>query len=207
MGLSETPAAHQNSRMTQTIWKPSLVLALYLNRQAPYSRFVQVATVRDDGRPANRTMMFSGFLGETDQLTFHTDSRSAKLADLDHLPWAEACWYFPVTHEQFRIGGMVRVVRGDTPDSSMLEARRAAWRELGEPARIAYNWPAPGQPRNRKEPYPTERPDAKEPLPQFCLIILDPHAVDHLEVNGNPQNRWKYQRDDQGRWSGAEVNP
>ena len=91
----------------ETLWRPSLVLALYRNRHAPYSRFVQLATVRADGRPANRTVVFRGFLDETPQLTFVTDSRSPKVAELSHSPWAEVCWYFPVTHEQFRIGGPV----------------------------------------------------------------------------------------------------
>jgi PPOX class probable FMN-dependent enzyme len=193
--------------MTQSIWMPSLVLALYLNRQAPYSRFLQLATVRGDGRPANRTMKFSGFLGESEQLTFQTDARSAKLAELARINWAEACWYFPVTHEQFRIGGRVRIVSEDTPESVLLEARRAAWRELAEPVRITFNWPEPGEPRDFQVPFPTEHPDPEEPLPQFSLVILDPEAVDHLELNGNPQNRWQFQRDDRGHWSGTEVNP
>jgi pyridoxamine 5'-phosphate oxidase len=46
-----------------------------------------------------------------------------------------------------------------------------------------------------------------EPLPQFGLIVLDPLDVDFLELNGTPQNRWEYRRDEEGRWSGIEVNP
>jgi PPOX class probable FMN-dependent enzyme len=193
--------------MRETIWMPSLILALYRNRQGPQSRFVQVATVRADGRPANRTMVFGGFLDETPQLTFQTDARSSKIAELDHHPWAEACWYFPITREQFRIGGCVKVVGKDTPDPALLDARRAAWRELADATRAGFDWPAPGQPRDPAVPYTTNPADREKPPPQFCLLILDPQTVDHLELNGNPQNRWEYQRDDQGRWSGAEVNP
>ena len=66
----------------ETLWLPSLVLALYQNRHAPDSRFVQMATVRADGRPANRTLVFRGFLNDTPQLTFVTDARSTKVAEL-----------------------------------------------------------------------------------------------------------------------------
>jgi len=32
-----------------------------------------------------------------------TDARSAKIADLDHQPWAELCWYFRDARGQFRL--------------------------------------------------------------------------------------------------------
>ncbi len=41
----------------------------------------------------------------------------------------------------------------------------------------------------------------------FGLLVVDPQAVDFLEINGHPQNRWQFHRDDHGRWSGVEVNP
>jgi pyridoxamine 5'-phosphate oxidase len=84
----------------EALWLPSLVLALYRNRHAPFSRFAQIATVRGDGRPANRTIVFRGFLNDSPQMTFTTDARSDKVAELERSPWSELCWYFPVTHEQ-----------------------------------------------------------------------------------------------------------
>ena len=41
----------------------------------------------------------------------------------------------------------------------------------------------------------------------FGLIVLDPIEVDHLELDGNPQNRWIYRRGDAGQRTGSEVNP
>jgi PPOX class probable FMN-dependent enzyme len=193
--------------MPGTLWLPSLVLALHVNRNAPYSRFLQLATTRADGRPANRTVVFRGFLGETSQLTFVTDARTRKLAEIEHSPWAEACWYFPVSHEQFRIGGRITLVGSNTPSAALAEARRACWRELPPAARVSFNWPTPGLPRQPRAHFSNEHPDPEEPLPDFCLALLDPEEVDMLEINGNPQNRWEYKRDDQGRWTGAEVNP
>jgi pyridoxamine 5'-phosphate oxidase len=193
--------------MPQTLWRPSLVLAIYLNRRAPASRFVQMATVRANGRPANRTLVFRGFLNETSLLIFATDLRSPKLAELAGSPLVEVCWYFPVTHEQFRIGGLMTSVTADTADAGLSAARRECWRDLPEATRITFTWPAPGQPRVSGIPFPREHPDPETPLPHFGLLVLDPHNVDFLEINGHPQDRWQFRRDDRGRWSGLEVNP
>lgn len=193
--------------MCETIWWPSLVLALHQNRHAPYSRFVQMATVRADGRPANRTIVFRGFLNDTPRLTFVTDGRSTKAAELERSLWSELCWYFPVTHEQFRISGPTLLVRHDTLDPVLRDARRDSWRELAEVTRVSFTWPLPGAARDGRVPFPFAHPDPETPLSHFCLLILDPHEVDLLEINGNPQNRWIYRRTEEGRWNGAEVNP
>jgi pyridoxamine 5'-phosphate oxidase len=193
--------------MSQTLWSPSLVLAIYMNRRAPASRLLQMASVRPDGRPANRTLVFRGFLGDTAQLTFVTDLRSPKLADLSKSSWVEVCWYFPVTHEQFRIGGGVIVVGPDATDPALSTARAECWRELPEPTRLSFTWPTSGEPRDSRVPYPKEHPDPESPLPQFGLLVLDPESVDFLEINGQPQNRWLFQRGAQGQWSGREINP
>jgi pyridoxamine 5'-phosphate oxidase len=206
-GLPSARVASQNEEMPQTLWRPALVLAIYLNRGAPASRFVQMATLRADGRPANRTLVFRGFLNETAQLTFATDLRSPKIAELAHSSPVEVCWYFPVTHEQFRIGGLITSVAEDTADEGLSAARRECWRALPEATRITFTWPAPGQPRGTGVAFPTEHPDPENPLPHFGLLVLDPQAVDFLEINGRPQNRWQFYRDDHGRWSGIEVNP
>ncbi len=191
----------------ETLWLPSLVLALYQNRGAPNSRFVQMATVRADGHPANRTIVFRGFLGDSPRLTFVADARSAKVAELQRASWSELCWYFPVTHEQFRISGPATVVRPDDSDAGLRDARQAAWRELAEAVRVSFTWPAPGEPREGHLPFPAVHPDQETPLSHFCLLILNPHEVDMLELSGNPQNRWTFRRTESARWHGTEINP
>ncbi len=56
-------------------WKEVLQKALKKNSNCRHSRYVQLATVRPDGRPANRTVVYRGFLLDTDVVTFVTDSR------------------------------------------------------------------------------------------------------------------------------------
>lgn len=56
-------------------WKASLNKALEVNKQLKYSTFFQLATVRPDGRPSVRTVVFRGFLDDTEKITFATDTR------------------------------------------------------------------------------------------------------------------------------------
>ncbi len=78
---------------------------------------------------------------------------------------------------------------------------------MSDESRLTYTWPDPGVPRAALAPFPTCAPDPLEPLPHFCLLVLEVRDVDHLELQGNPQHRWRYSKDDLGRWSGMEVNP
>ena len=206
--LSLPLAIRQNEAMRQSLWVPSLVLALHQNRRAPASRFVQIATTRPDGRPSNRTLVFRGFINDMTSLTFAVDLRSEKAREIAHNPWVEACWYFPVTHEQFRLSGHATIV-GDAQrdDEALQTARRDTWQALPEPTRMSYTWPPPGQRRDASVPFPHEHPDRVAPPGHFGILVLDPRAVDYLEINGQPQNRWQFERDDHGEWSGVEVNP
>ncbi len=193
--------------MAEPLWRASLLLALHRNRHLAQARYLQLATVRADGRPANRTVVFRGFLRETDRLTAVTSIWRAKVRELDASPWAEVCWYFPMTREQFRLGGRAVVVREGTGDEADQQARLDAWRELADETRQSYTWPTPGAPRDADLPFVESPTDPEAPLPSFALIVLDPVEVDHLELDGNPQNRWVYRRDDAGQWRGTEINP
>jgi len=165
-----------------------------------------MATIRADGRPANRTIVFRGFFDDSPRLTFVSDARSPKVHELERSPWCELCWYFPVTHEQFRISGPTVVV-GQNSDDVSLEARRKIWCQLAEPVRVSFTWPAPGNPRDGRVPFPSIHPDQETPVSHFCLLILDPQEVDLLELNGNPQHRWIFHREGPDHWQGTEVNP
>jgi pyridoxamine 5'-phosphate oxidase len=193
--------------MASTPWRPSLDLALHRNRELPQVRFVQLATLREDLRPANRTVVFRGLLDPGDRLTFTTDGRSRKAAEVERYPWGEACWYFAKTREQFRIAGRLTLVRADHIDTALADARERAWRDLSDAARVSFTWPTPGAPRAAWTPFPRMPPDSANPLPDFCLLVLEPREVDHLELNGAPQNRWRFLREEGGRWAIREINP
>ncbi|EKQ66682.1 PPOX class putative FMN-dependent enzyme, alr4036 family [Leptolyngbyaceae cyanobacterium JSC-12] len=192
--------------MTLAPWRSPLARALHRNRSLVYARYLQLATVRANGHPANRTVVFRGFWEDTNQLRFVTDARSEKADQIDSNSWGEACWYFPNTREQFRLLGQLTLIRENSLDPVLQASRKRAWQELSDSARTQFAWAHPGKPR-AETGFDLPPPDAITPLPQFCLLLLNPCQVDHLELRGNPQNRWIYQLDDSSGWSMQEVNP
>lgn len=192
--------------MTLAPWRAPLAHALHRNRALAYARYVQLATVQANGRPANRTVVFRGFREQTNQLKFVTDARSQKTDQIARSPAAEICWYFPKTREQFRIAGTLTLVDAAHPEAALQEARQKAWQELSDAARSQFAWAFPGQPRASKEAFDVPGPNARHPLAHFCLLLLEPDQVDHLELRGDPQNRWLYSHH-AAAWSMQAINP
>lgn len=191
-------------------WRQPLAHALHRNRSLPYARYLQLATVRPDGKPANRTIVFRGFLDDTNQLKFVTDRRSDKAEQIPHQPWGELCWYFPKTREQFRLAGGLTLVGEDFANATLLKAREQQWQDLSDAARSQFAWPHPSKPKADASAFALPAPNPTQPLSDFCLLLLDPVQVDHLELRGDPQNRCLYQqhKTDAGEeWRIEAVNP
>ncbi|MEH2326959.1 MAG: Npun_F5749 family FMN-dependent PPOX-type flavoprotein [Nostoc sp.] len=193
--------------MTLAPWRSAIAHALDGNRSLVYARYLQLATVEANGRPANRTLVFRGFLEDTNQLKFITDNRSAKADQIQQQPWAEVCWYFPNTREQFRISGCLTLVSSDDSHQDLQPARISIWQQLSDAARLQFTWPHPGKPIENPEAFASAAPDPVQPLPNFCLLLLDPVQLDHLELRGEPQNRRFYRRDENQEWFCEEINP
>lgn len=187
-------------------WRSPLARALHRNRSLVYARYLQLATVQPNGHPANRTVVFRGFLDDPDQLQFVTDARSEKAVHIDHQPWGEACWYLPNTREQFRLAGSLILVSDTHPDPVLQKARQRSWQELSDAARSQFTWPHPGKPRS-DDGFDAPLPDSIAPLSHFCLLLLHPYQVDHLELRGNPQNRYLYRLNEALEWSIETINP
>ncbi|MDB9527773.1 pyridoxamine 5'-phosphate oxidase family protein [Oscillatoria sp. CS-180] len=192
--------------MSLAPWRSPLARALHRNRSRPYSRYPQFATVRPDGRPANRTIVFRDFEAETNRLMFISDRRSDKLEHLKINPYAELCWYFTQTREQFRLGGKVAILETVGKEAESDQMRQKVWEKISDKARQQFAWPHPGKPRV-SEGYESVELDEQTPLDTFIVLMLDPDIVDHLELRGEPQNRYQYQRQSDGSWKSLEVNP
>jgi PPOX class probable FMN-dependent enzyme len=199
---------NQNSRFVMVLapWRTHLSGALHRNRSLIYARYFQLATVRADGTPANRTVVFRGF-AEGDRLQMISDRRSAKMHDIAENGQAEACWYFPKTREQFRLGGPLIAVSEACQDEGLQQLRSHLWRQISDNARSGFAWPEPGGDRATMEAFQVPPPNPETPLDSFTLLLLEPLRVDWLKLRGEPQNRYFYERQEDGGWSQREVNP
>ena len=188
-------------------WRSSLQRALHRNRSQPHSRYLQMATVTSDGKPANRSVVFRGFLDNTNSMQIVTDTRSQKFRHLQHQPWAEVCWYFTKTREQFRFAGKVTLVTREHANPELIKARLNCWHNLSDAARKQFFWPTPGELVSDHKTSSDIDTGTIEPSANFCLLLLNSEKVDHLELKGEPQNRHLYLLNHDQSWSLNKINP
>lgn len=189
-------------------WRTHLYRALHLNNSLPHSRYFQLATVTVEGLPQNRTVVFRGFLENTNQIKIVTDLRSEKVNQIQHQSWGEICWYFTQTREQFRLMGKLLLITENHPDSNLQQERLLTWQQLSDAARSQFAWPAPKKPRIKDSlAFSSLSPSCEHPLNNFCLLLLDPEQVEHLELREDPHNRVLYFLDQSQSWQVEEVNP
>ncbi len=189
-------------------WRSSLSRAIHRNRSQVHSRYFQLATVTLEGKPKNRTVVFRGFLEQTNSLQIITDLRSDKIVDLQHQPWVEICWYFSQTREQFRLAGTIIIVTATETNLSLQKKRQSIWQNLSDAAREQFGWAEPKKTRDKsnKTLIITDI-SATDPSVNFCLLLLKIDRADHLELRGDPQNRWLYTLDELDNWCVEAVNP
>jgi pyridoxamine 5'-phosphate oxidase len=189
-------------------WRGAIAHALHRNRSLIYSRYLQLATVNENGRPANRSIVFRGFWENTNQLKFITDARSEKIKHIQCQSWGEICWYFPKTREQFRIGGNLTLINSDTEGAILQKERHRMWQEISDAARSQFAWPHPGKATvEDKKVFELNTLEATKPLTNFCLLLFNPEEVDHLQLKGEPQNRTRYCCNQHQDWLVEEINP
>lgn len=181
-------------------WRSSLDQAIARNRRDAHHRYMQLATLDASGHPANRTVVFRGFLDDG-ALTLVTDARSHKVQQVIDHPEVEICWYFTRSREQFRIGGQLQLIDDSSPRE---ELRSAAWSRLSEGAREQFYWPTPAAPRDKGE----EPATGDDGVPtSFLLGVVIPERIDHLQLAGSPQQRCISIRGEDGEWRSEAVNP
>ncbi|MEM8610573.1 MAG: Npun_F5749 family FMN-dependent PPOX-type flavoprotein [Cyanobacteria bacterium P01_H01_bin.105] len=192
--------------MTLAPWRPALARALHRNRARAYCRYLQLATINAEGKPSNRTVVFRGFVNEALQMV--TDSRSEKVQHIQTQPWAEVCWYFTVTREQFRLSGKLSLIGPNNAcDNNYDTVRFNVWQKLSDKARQQFYWPHPGQMRVNQTAFEPVVASTEQPPDSFSVLLLNAERVEHLLLRGNPQNRYIYHQQSEGDWRVEEVNP
>jgi pyridoxamine 5'-phosphate oxidase len=190
-------------------WRSPIARALHRNRSLPNARYVQLATIDSNLRPQNRTLVFRGWLEPENKVKFVVDVRSQKAINLlaNSSPWAEACWYFPKTREQFRLSGTLEIVTAESSNTSYSKARQEAWQGMSDAGRIQFDWGMPGADRSEDpQTFNPPQPDEHQPSENFCLLLLDVIAVTHLELRGEPQSCYLYELV-AGEWGVRSINP
>ncbi|XP_071735894.1 pyridoxine/pyridoxamine 5'-phosphate oxidase 2 [Rutidosis leptorrhynchoides] len=191
-------------------WKQLLLNSLHSNSHLRHSTYFQLATISPNGMPANRTVVFRGFQDETNKILINTDCRTQKIDDLNHWPFAEICWYFTDSWEQFRINGAVDVVDGSNSDPFKLQQREKAWFDSSPKSRLQYLGPNPRTPSlgDQLTQVPSSLDPSSGPVEAFCLLVLDPDQVDYLNLKSN--ERITFTRkivNEEISWISEKVNP
>ncbi|WP_373481332.1 Npun_F5749 family FMN-dependent PPOX-type flavoprotein [Geminocystis sp.] len=188
-------------------WRTLLQRALHRNRSQIFSRYFSLATISEDGFPTNRMVVFRGFLDNSNQLKIITDIRSEKFTHLTNNSSSEICWYFAKTREQFRIKGKIILITEDCQDKNLLSEREKVWEKLSINAKEQFYWANPGELLTENPAIIINEIEEKKPISNFCLLLLNPQKVDHLELKGNPQNRCIYELMENNQWLKTMVNP
>ena len=183
-------------------WHVTLDDILERHAHLPFATFVQVASVRTDGRPANRTLTFRFFLSDN-QLLFTADSRTEKFLQFEANPWAEACWYFSESRVQFRLLGKMQVIH-DPNERELILARQRTWNERSTESRQSFTWPLAGQQLAEPEAFKYAAP--VEPPANFALLVFIPEQVEILDLSHQPHAR-SVHRLEEGGWRAEKINP
>ncbi|CAI0440455.1 unnamed protein product [Linum tenue] len=191
-------------------WKQLLLTALESNAHLKHSSFLQLATIGCNGRPSNRTVVFRGFEESSDKIQINTDSRTRKIEELKRCSYAEICWYFTDSWEQFRISGLVDIIDGSSSDPAKVEQRHRSWFASSVRSRMQYLGPNPGLPALTEHPHQELVLDPSSgPVAAFCLLVLDPNEVDYLNLKTSERVMFTTSTSVSGEkcWNSEKINP
>ncbi|MDM7952726.1 MAG: pyridoxamine 5'-phosphate oxidase [Cyanobium sp. CZS 25K] len=181
-------------------WRPLLRSALDKQGRSPQARWLQLASLAEDGTPRVRTLVFRCWAGAT-VLDLLTDRRSAKSGELKGLAPLELCWVLPRARSQFRLRGH----RLQLDDGDEQRALAFHWQALTPRGRALWGWPAPGEPLQPEGPFPRELEDDAPRPEHFELLRVQLQRVELLELLGHPHRR-RCWRADNG-WQEEGLNP
>ncbi|CAN0924509.1 Pyridoxine/pyridoxamine 5'-phosphate oxidase 2, partial [Linum grandiflorum] len=191
-------------------WKQLLLTALDSNAHLKHTSYLQLATIGCNGRPSNRTVVFRGFEENSDNILINTDSRTRKIGELKRCSYAEICWYFTDSWEQFRINGKVDIIDASNPDPAKVQQRENSWFASSARSRMQYLGPNPGLPALSEQPHQESFIDSSAgPVDAFCLLVLAPDQVDYLNLKSSERLMFTSGEGVSGEkhWNSERVNP
>ena len=199
-GLRE-PTVMNLEQIYAHIWDCLSAAACEENR--PF-KVMQVATISLDGSPNVRTVLLRGVNRQANVITFHTDIRSPKIAELSHDPRIALVGVDPVRNLQIRVFGEARIVRDG-------QAREDAWRSSPDHDLIVY-WTrlAPGSPLSQADGALDDTQGALDPsdgLRHFCVVEVRPARMDWLDLSVADRPRRALHVREGDRWMHRWIAP
>ncbi|RBP05642.1 pyridoxine/pyridoxamine 5'-phosphate oxidase [Roseiarcus fermentans] len=159
---------------------------------------LQLATLGTDGAPKVRGVILRGADAERGAVSFFTDLRSAKVAEMRSEPRVSLVGYDSDAGIQIRLEGVATI------DSKSPE-RRAAWAACRPHTRALFQHPLPsGAPiADPAEAAPAGDAEAEG---RFALVVVSVIRIDWLDISGPLHRRAMFQRDGAG-WRGGWAAP
>ena len=173
-------------------WRQRLARSLHLSRSKPEAKYIQLATLGDNGLVQNRTLVFRGFVDDSDQLIMITDTRSDKFSAILNHSQVEVCWYFAKTREQYRLSGNIDIYAGTS------DIRTAIWNKISDAAKAQFYWYLDENQINTLQ-MSGAIPDT------FCVLLLSTQQVDYLLL-ADQHERTNSQLVD-NTWKETNINP
>lgn len=170
--------------------------------RSPFN-FLQLATVGLNGAPELRTIVLRRVDRTAGSLTFVTDLRSPKVAEIRAEPRVSLVGYNAADNTQLRLSGTARIVTGE-PE------RRAMWQALRGRTLVLFEAVlAPGTVLDTLDAPPDDGPfqaSADEAYARFARVDVDLHRFEWLDLAASPHLRCRYvrQADD---WSASRLAP
>lgn len=128
-------------------WVGLLQKSVKKNGRDPTNKFLSLATVGEDGSPANRYVVYRGLLNQSSTvIKLITDRRSQKVNQIGSLPFSQIAWYMRQSREQYRISGIIQIITSEASDPVLSRERVETWNSLSDNARSQFFWPCPGEP-------------------------------------------------------------
>jgi pyridoxamine 5'-phosphate oxidase len=159
-------------------------------------RSATLASLGADGSPQARIVILREAQSATKRLSFFTDARSPKVAEIERTPEVQWLLWHPTHQIQLRL---TATAKRET-DKAALDA---AWARVSQsPAAGDYlSFQAPGEALERSEaPLQTD-------APAFCIIRTQIHSMDALKLSREGHRRARFEYREGELLSAVELQP
>ncbi|KQS87762.1 MULTISPECIES: pyridoxamine 5'-phosphate oxidase family protein [unclassified Rhizobium] len=178
------------------------VLHAAATSRSPFN-FLQLATIGLDGSPQLRTIVLRGCDRDKATVSFVTDMRSPKVAEILRDPRVSLVGFDGEKSVQLRLSGIASVVADDV-------ARKSMWDRLRHRTLVLFDAPfAPGTPidgeGNPLAPMPDDDGSAG-PYEKFALVSVTVERLDWLDLSSELHQRYTFSGH-AGAWRRTRILP